>query len=129
MTGSTGRKLFRFSAAARIDACTAAAAYWKVPLDDEIRESAIATLEALEPHVDAILAQLTPDVVLTATGNGPLLDPDCRDGKHTSCVGPPCECDCHGMCGCHEPARPMIAHQMPAAAAPGRTAPDTGDES
>ena len=24
-----------------------------------------------------------------------LLDPDCRDGKHTSCVGPPCECGCH----------------------------------
>jgi hypothetical protein len=20
------------------------------------------------------------------------LDPDCRDGKHTSCVGGPCEC-------------------------------------
>lgn len=25
----------------------------------------------------------------------PLIDPDCRDGKHTSCVGSPCECDCH----------------------------------
>lgn len=24
-----------------------------------------------------------------------LLDPDCRDGKHTSCVGGPCECACH----------------------------------
>lgn len=24
-----------------------------------------------------------------------LLDPDCRAGKHASCVGGPCECDCH----------------------------------
>jgi hypothetical protein len=25
----------------------------------------------------------------------PLIDPDCRSGKHASCVGGPCECDCH----------------------------------
>ena len=25
----------------------------------------------------------------------PMIDPDCRDGKHTSCVGDPCECECH----------------------------------
>jgi hypothetical protein len=25
----------------------------------------------------------------------PLLDPDCRDGKHASCTGGPCECTCH----------------------------------
>ena len=25
----------------------------------------------------------------------PLFDPDCRDGKHGSCVGAPCECGCH----------------------------------
>jgi hypothetical protein len=25
----------------------------------------------------------------------PLLDPDCRDGKHASCTGGPCECLCH----------------------------------
>ena len=24
-----------------------------------------------------------------------LIDPDCRDGKHGSCVGDPCECECH----------------------------------
>lgn len=24
-----------------------------------------------------------------------LIDPDCRDGKHRSCFGGPCECDCH----------------------------------
>jgi hypothetical protein len=27
-----------------------------------------------------------------------LIDPDCRDGKHQSCVGGPCECDCHEEC-------------------------------
>jgi hypothetical protein len=30
-----------------------------------------------------------------------VLDPDCRDGKHQSCVGGPCECSCHhGRCLC-----------------------------
>ena len=24
-----------------------------------------------------------------------LIDPDCRDNKHRSCVGGPCECVCH----------------------------------
>lgn len=24
-----------------------------------------------------------------------LIDPDCRDGKHLSCVGGPCQCPCH----------------------------------
>ncbi len=33
---------------------------------------------------------------LTAEGTGPLLDPDCRDGKCGSCIGPPCEHECHG---------------------------------
>jgi hypothetical protein len=33
--------------------------------------------------------------VLTAIGNGPLLDPACRDGKCGSCVGYPCEHECH----------------------------------
>lgn len=26
-----------------------------------------------------------------------LIDPDCRDGKHGSCVGGICECECHGQ--------------------------------
>jgi hypothetical protein len=30
-----------------------------------------------------------------AAGGFPMIDPDCRDGKHTSCVGDPCECECH----------------------------------
>lgn len=25
----------------------------------------------------------------------PVLDPDCRAGKHGSCVAGPCECSCH----------------------------------
>lgn len=25
-----------------------------------------------------------------------LIDPDCASGKHLSCVGGPCECECHG---------------------------------
>jgi hypothetical protein len=29
------------------------------------------------------------------TNDAPLLDPDCRDEKHGSCVGGPCECWCH----------------------------------
>lgn len=28
-----------------------------------------------------------------------LIDPDCRDGKHASCVGDPCECPCHSEAG------------------------------
>lgn len=35
------------------------------------------------------------ETVLTAEGSGPLLDPDCRDGKCSSCIGPPCEHECH----------------------------------
>jgi len=31
----------------------------------------------------------------SAAVSEPLIDPDCRDGKHTSCVGSPCECVCH----------------------------------
>lgn len=29
----------------------------------------------------------------------PLLDPDCRAGKHQSCAGWPCECACHEQTG------------------------------
>ena len=49
------RKLFTFSAAARLDACEANASYWHTPLDDEIRESTVAVMDALEPHVDAAI--------------------------------------------------------------------------
>ncbi len=33
-----------------------------------------------------------------AAAPGPLLDPDCRGGNHSGCVGPPgtpCDCPCH----------------------------------
>lgn len=31
-----------------------------------------------------------------------VVDPDCRAGKHASCVGNPCECECHeSRCSCH----------------------------
>ena len=42
----------------------------------------------------AIQRLITEPVV--AEGNGPVLDPDCRDGKCNSCVGAPCEHECHG---------------------------------
>ena len=35
----------------------------------------------------------------TLFGDGPLIDPDCRGGKHGSCVGGPCECWCHRHAG------------------------------
>lgn len=37
-----------------------------------------------------------------------LLDPDCRDGKHGSCVGGPCECLCH-LDGKLHPTAPVTA--------------------
>jgi hypothetical protein len=43
-----------------------------------------------------------PDYDLTAEGAGPLLDPDCRDGKCGSCVGAPCEHYCHKRAGAGE---------------------------
>lgn len=36
-----------------------------------------------------------PPRELEAIGTGPLLDPDCRDGKCGSCIGAPCEHECH----------------------------------
>ena len=36
-----------------------------------------------------------PSRDLEAIGAGPLLDPDCRDGKCGSCIGAPCEHECH----------------------------------
>jgi hypothetical protein len=29
------------------------------------------------------------------SGSEQYLDPDCRDGKHTTCYGSPCSCICH----------------------------------
>jgi hypothetical protein len=33
--------------------------------------------------------------VVKLDGGEPLIDPDCRTGKHTSCTGGPCQCPCH----------------------------------
>lgn len=30
-----------------------------------------------------------------------MIDPDCRDGKHGSCMGPPCDCQCHVLDDIH----------------------------
>jgi hypothetical protein len=38
----------------------------------------------------------------------PLIDPDCRDGKHPSCVGGPCECMCHDPA----PERPVTTEDL-----------------
>jgi hypothetical protein len=40
-------------------------------------------------------APVQPAGELEAIGTGPLLDPDCRAGKCSSCVGAPCEHECH----------------------------------
>lgn len=37
-----------------------------------------------------------------------LIDPDCRAGKHSSCVGGPCECECHHVTQ-YDPAREALA--------------------
>lgn len=29
-----------------------------------------------------------------------LIDPDCRDRKHGSCIGGPCQCPCHQQHDC-----------------------------
>jgi hypothetical protein len=38
---------------------------------------------------------LAVNTVKTMLPLAPLLDPDCRDGKHSACIGDPCECSCH----------------------------------
>jgi hypothetical protein len=48
-----------------------------------------------EQHGDRYTAVRHPSRPLEAIGAGPLLDPDCRDGKCGSCVGAPCEHSCH----------------------------------
>lgn len=45
--------------------------------------------------IETIERLITAPKELVAEGFGPLLDPDCRDGKCGSCIGPPCEHECH----------------------------------
>jgi len=42
-----------------------------------------------------VMAPGIPDLV--AVGNGPLLDPSCRNGQHVLCLGAPCECPVPGV--------------------------------
>lgn len=41
-----------------------------------------------------------------------LIDPDCRDGKHTSCLGDPCECTCHAPGPVTVEVPPAIAEKI-----------------
>jgi hypothetical protein len=55
--------------------------------------------------------------------DGPLIDPDCAAGKHGSCVGGPCECDCHPEPGSGKSAgqqylQNLVIHDGPVAACP-----------
>lgn len=60
------------------------------------------TAAGQKPPMDVIVTLLlavqrliTEPAELAAEGTGPLLDPDCRDGKCGSCIGAPCEHECH----------------------------------
>lgn len=59
----------------------------------------IAVLEAISRHADALASELRGLMAEPGPelhGDEPLIDPDCRDGKHApTCVGDPCACDCH----------------------------------
>jgi hypothetical protein len=69
-----------------------------------------------------------------------LIDPDCRDGKCGSCVGGPCECDCHTHIGVVDPGEPdegpwceacgepFPCSDVPEGPAPGRTDATTETE-
>lgn len=50
------------------------------------------TVEVRIPDAEALAAFLKAQGEPVAE---PLIDPDCRSGKHTTCVGGPCECPCH----------------------------------
>jgi hypothetical protein len=53
------------------------------------------SLESVVILLEIIQRLLAEPAELTAEGAGPLLDPDCRAGKCGSCIGPPCEHECH----------------------------------
>ena len=56
--------------------------------------SAKALLRALDGSGDVLVRDA---VTAMLSEDAPLIDPDCRDGKHSSCVGGPCECPCHEL--------------------------------
>lgn len=50
-----------------------------------------------EPYGRVATIALLPEGVPVAPegDDEPMLDPDCRDGKHGTCIGDPCGCRCH----------------------------------
>jgi hypothetical protein len=67
----------------------------------EDRNPGLNTTTQLVLTIERLLTQDETDdpQALTAEGAGPLLDPDCRGGKCGSCVGAPCEHECHAAAG------------------------------
>jgi hypothetical protein len=57
------------------------------------RKPPMLTIVILVETIERLITE--PAGELVAEGAGPLLDPDCRDGKCGSCTGPPCEHECH----------------------------------
>lgn len=53
------------------------------------------TVEVRIPDADALAAFHREQAALASPAPEPLIDPDCRSGKHATCVGGPCECPCH----------------------------------
>lgn len=51
-------------------------------------------LRALDDSEDALVQGA---ITAMLSEDAPLIDPDCRDGKHSSCVGGPCQCPCHEL--------------------------------
>ncbi len=64
-------------------------------VDMRIGEAVAAFVRERDSRTRIVSASGVKD--LEAIGNGPLLDPDCRDGKHSSCMGAPCECPVPGV--------------------------------
>lgn len=87
-------------------------AAWDAAADAGTARRALSGMGALMGDILALRAErdearnllaAVRSALLVAIGNGPLLDPDCRDGKHASCLGAPCECPVPGVhTGRHE---------------------------
>lgn len=58
------------------------------PTDEELHASFLASEQWKETPTERLARQLAEQA-------DPVIDPDCWDGKHGSCVGDPCQCPCH----------------------------------
>lgn len=73
------------------------------PAGDDVEDAELVVEDALvDPDVDPDLLVDTLDADVVEE----LVDPDCRGGKHSSCVGGPCSCRCHAD---GPPARPRLS--------------------